>query len=464
MIRVRVHEVHFDPKQGHYFVPAGAIFPADPTRSVTAEELCSAIRAENYRDALDFISNMDEDTIGEPDNHGQTALHWAAFSDHEELCQALLNKMDEKAICFKTYENHQTALHFAAREGNTKFVNLILKSKFGKQLAETEDKDGKTPLYWAVCRGHLDTCRELYKQMSPPKIIFPVRQDRGLQGLTVLHGAVSTRKLELVQLVISDKQVANDLVKMVDSAGQTALHLATGLDDLKICQALYDLSESAGALSAQTKKDGYTVLHVAVPKQAEIVRLFTEKFKRGEGLVGIVDHYGQTPLHWAAGTGRDEICEILYGKMTPAQIWTPMSPADRKQTALHFAVQGNHQKVVDLLLKREDVAQGLVGVQDIHGQTALHWAAGQGFLEVCQLLYPAMTPEQICMKKAEGYTALHLAVHANRPDVVKLLLSNANAREKTIRDSLVGIQDDHGQTALNWARSKGFSEICELLQ
>ncbi len=417
--KINWSEVRLDPQEGGYFVPTR------PTWVKTSEELRSAIREGSYQDALDFISSMDKDAVGEPDNYGQTALHWAALSDNEELCKVLIEKMDPEAICFQTYESRQTALHFATREGSKKFIKLLMESKFAQQLAETKDKDSQTPL----------------------------------------HCAVIARNLEVIQLLISNTEVTKELVKAVDSAGQTALHWAAGLGDLKICEALYSHSKSAGVFvnPIKTKDHEYTVLHLAVhAKQAKIVHLFTDTLKKGKGLVGVVDRYGQTPLHWAAWMDCYEICEILYNKMTRKQIQIAMDPKERNQTALHFAVQKKSQKIVELLLTRNDVAKRLAGLQDKYGQTALHWAAGLGDLKICENLYNKMTPKQIQIAmdpKERNQTALHIAVQAKDEKMVKILISNP-----AVRKQLIGIIDHDKNTALDLAKKLELVEIEKLLK
>ncbi|NGX43507.1 MAG: Phosphocholine transferase AnkX [Chlamydiae bacterium] len=454
MIKINLSEERFDSHQVYYYA-----LP-EPTWARTSEELRVAIREGNYRDALDFISTMDEDTVGEPDSHGQTALHWAALCDNEELCNALLQKMDKEAIGLQTKESRQTALHFAARENSKKFIKRFMEFEHAKDLAETEDKFYQTPLHYAVSQGNWEICQELYKIMNPQKIILPIEQET---NQTVLHCAVRARNLKLVQVLINREDVVTKLVKMGDNAGQTALHWAVALGALEICRALYAPFQSEGILSSRTKDHKYTVLHLAVhEKLTDIVRFFTDGSKMSSDLLGKVDKYGQTALHWAAGKGYCEICNMLYSKMTPEQICALMDPEGRKQSALHFAVQGKNQEIVKLLLSRDDVASTLMGLKDEHGQTALHWAAGTGCGEICKMLYSKMTPEQICaLMDPEGrkQSALHFAVQGKNQEIVKLLLSRDD-----VASTLVGLQDEHGQTALDWAKKLHLSNIEELLK
>lgn len=146
----------------------------------------------------------------------------------------------------------------------------------------------------------------------------------------------------------------------------------------------------------------------------------------------------------------------------------PEEGKDSNWTALHLAVINrnpvgpvleNYSKMIVGSGNDKEKIQKLVGEPDIHGQTALHWAADRGSIEDCQLVYRDMTPEQICHRmNGRLQTALHFAVHANRPDVVKLLLSRDDVREK-----LIDTRDQGGWAPLDWAKSRNFSKICDIL-
>src|SRR5262249_54329653 len=155
--------------------------------------------------------------------------------------------------------------------------------------------------------------------------------------------------------------------------GQTPFHYAVSRGNIEICKMLYANMDSESLLLPIDREQKFTLLHVAVHMGREdMVHLLTDKFTKGEGLIGVVDKYGQTSLHWASGKGLYDICAILCEKMTPDQIGIQMH--GRRQTALHFGVQGNYEKIVELLLRCVELGDSLLGAQDEHGQTALHWA------------------------------------------------------------------------------------------
>lgn len=354
----------------------------------TPANLRSALRSGHCQEALCMIDDIDNDLIGEADDSGQTALHWAALCQDKEVCVQLLKKMPEKDVLLATNKTKQNALHYAVRQSNRMFIEEIKSSPYAKDLSEAKDSKGVTPFYYAIERGDVETSKLLLSMVWTPE-------------------AVISRNTEL--------------------DNQTPLHRASILNRLALVQAL--LGSEPG------KEAGIT----------DIAKV----------LVGSQDNHGQTPLHWAAGKGFYDICEILYKKMDANQVSLTMNPEKRNQTALHFAVQGdgdNFEKIVRLLLSDQDKADNLVGIKDHWGQTALHWAVGKkskpANLTVCTLLCEAMErdPDTLLKRTERGCTALHFATQADRADIAKVILDAA----KDKKQKLVSIKDNKGFTALDW--------------
>ena len=88
-----------------------------------------------------------------------------------------------------------------------------------------------------------------------------------------------------------------------------------------------------------------------------------------------------------------------------------------------------------------DGDEGLLGVRDTDGSTALHYAAWKGHAEIAAFLLSSGCDVQ-CQNTNEhwGTTPLHAAAHANRPAIVELLIQ-AGAD--------VNAKDLHGMTPLH---------------
>ena len=110
------------------------------------------------------------------------------------------------------------------------------------------------------------------------------------------------------------------------------------------------------------------------------------------------------------------------------------------EPALLSAVRSGHIEDAAILL----VAGDDVRVTDMHGATALHYAANRlGHFEMLRILLIAPHGmELLDMRRDDGITALMYAAHQNHIDIVRYLVRLGAATD---------LRDDHGRTALHLA-------------
>lgn len=176
------------------------------------------------------------------------------------------------------------------------------------------------------------------------------------------------------------------------------------------------------------------------------------------------------PLHWAALNGHVDACELLLqhnaaiNQLGGAQ-WS---------SALHWACCRGHVGVASLLIRHGADFRQLrdqqgylpihiaaqngqpyallylaalpsadVDATDLHGRTALIWAAYRGHVEVCQVLLGEGA--SIDSKDRSGYTALLWAVIKGNAQIARLLLqAGADPAEP----------DGDGRSCADWQREK----------
>ena len=157
---------------------------------------------------------------------------------------------------------------------------------------------------------------------------------------------------------------------------------------------------------------------------------------------GILGHGSTPPISSAA-------------RLTPPGSTSPPRSTDAHgHTALHRAALHGHKSVLAVLLQ----AGADPTLPDSSGLTPLHLATQQGHTQEVQLLLSSGSSqpwEVIRQVTHTGETALHLAVLAGQPAVLRILLEHSTRA--------VNFQDWLGRTALHMACESNQSKCVEML-
>ena len=168
----------------------------------------------------------------------------------------------------------------------------------------------------------------------------------------------------------------------------------------------------------------------------------------GWNALQVADRHGSSALHYAAGSGRLDVCMYLVDEVgVPA---TQTQPKDGR-TALHWAARNGHVSVCEWLLDKGVDAD--VGTRD--GTRPLHWAVWQGHLDVCELLLRGKA--DLHSRNAYGCNAIQWAAQSDGSDglvVCRWLLGKGLD---------VGVLNCNGHSALHKAAVKGQARVCEWL-
>jgi len=122
-----------------------------------SSSLCEYVR--NYELNTDdavcrVLSALSQNSVSQPNVHGQTALMWAAGRGHASFCSFLLAANAELDA---TDSSGWTALMHAAWYGHARSITTLLKARADVETASTY----YTPLMAAARFGHLDAVHEL---------------------------------------------------------------------------------------------------------------------------------------------------------------------------------------------------------------------------------------------------------------------------------------------------------------
>lgn len=150
-----------------------------------------------------------------------------------------------------------------------------------------------------------------------------------------------------------------------------------------------------------------------------------------------------SPLHAAAFSGSDEICEFLISSGARVD-----SVDSERSTPLHKAAFAGNSKIVQLLIKKN----AGINKQDDEGSSPLHKAAWAGKKECVEVLLK--NGAEVDAQDSEDGTPLHNAAFSGHSDCIQLLIS-AQAN--------INVADDRGASPLHLSVLNGNEEATSLL-
>jgi len=252
----------------------------------------------------------------------------------------------------------RTCLHVAAFHGNLAVVQILFKLRKEQLEPSPVDRWGGTPLSDALQENHLRVAELLFEH----KATLSCQDD-----LASLKLSTHARKGELEQMRALIKYGYS--VKCKDYDSRTALHAAAGENNLHIVQLV--LREGAD--------------------------------------VNVTDWHGHTPLDEAVARENTKIAQVL--RLNGAKRGEQHSPSELG----HVVRTGRLDKLEEFVQNGCDV-----NAKDDDGRTALHLAAGYGYLHLVEYLV-RQAGADTNIKDPRGATALSYAQLGGHEHVVALL-------------------------------------------
>jgi ankyrin repeat protein len=283
----------------------------------------------------------------------------------------------------------------ASEFGATHALKALLSGGANKELA---DWRGHTALALAARRGHL-SCLQLLLDAGANA------NAQDFLGNTPLMAAVMKKQYDCARALLP----ASDLA-VTDKMGDTAFHAAIGTASeacFELLLPLYDVD----------------------------VRTVPGVDPSGE----VLSSFNKTALHFACQTGQLTMCKALLSRGADR-----MARDSDQWTPLHWAAGDGHLSCVVMLVGRPGkvrMTPAEVGAASVHGFTALHLAARNGFDQVCAVLLAAGA--LVDAMDSDGDTPLMLAQRCQPTNAALLALLSGDAPEQ-----LLGLVCDHcGLTA-----------------
>ena len=330
---------------------------------------------------------------------GRTAMLEAVAENYHDLVEVLLNSqqsgLDINAI--HTKESNRTALMLASCSGKVEIVRLLLQHP--EINVNQQDADGSTALSLASKAG----CAEIVDLLLKKPHIKVDLVDSGRRS--PLRLAAERNYFFIVQSLLDggadsaleDLQGGTAILRAVDYGGQAALETMIGLGVDLTCK----------------DRDGRGLVHSASTNgYPEILRLLI-----GEGLdPSLPDHNGITPLHDASRHGKLEVTKVLLDLGAKHLLKDKFH-----RTPLTVAWQYQKTEIMSLLrlvpLNGEPPEQ-------LPQELPVWSLAALGFKNLISISIETRKDELTMTEPGSENSALHCAIHADEPEVLRILLQD----------------------------------------
>ncbi|OCL12737.1 ankyrin [Glonium stellatum] len=281
--------------------------------------------------------------ISIPDADGNTPLVYAIMYNRIDEFNLLLG--DGVIESCTPNLNQATLLHFAA-ERSPQMVKKLITA--GANPA-AQDKDGDTPLFWALnsyeC-SEKDVLKIIKQLVANPDTIAVSNK----RGMTAWHVAAQGSRSSVVKCLLQYSNGAE--IGISNAAGETPLQIATREGNTEIANLLLDcpLNDIIPQPTASP-----TLLHSAI-KKCQILTL--------QGLsVQDCNLSGDTPIHVVIRDGDPAIVEKSLQAFLQRVDNAINMRNNAGKTALDFALERSNSHAIELLLKHQASA-GLEWVEE----------------------------------------------------------------------------------------------------
>jgi len=359
--------------------------------------------------------------LGEGDSpEGFSGLHGAAYFGCEGITTALLemNKWDVQATDF----GGNAAMTWAARRGHSGVVRLLLeRSDVDPNIADTGY--GRTPLLWAAEGGHKEVVEKLLERNDVDPNIADTICNR-----TPLSWAVENGHEVVVRMLLRRNDVNPNIADIRCGRGLSMVTSPGCYGGIRGVFGFGNYRQTPLGWAAESGREG-------------VVKILLERNDINPNMADT--KYGRTPLSWAAESGHSGVVRKLLERN---DVNPNTADIQYGRAPLLWAAQKGHGEVVEMLLKRNEVNPNVADTK--YGRTSLWWAARNGYREIARMLLERSDINPNKPDTQYGRTPLSWAAENGYEGVARMLLGR-NDVDPNITET------EHGQTPLSWAAGNG---------
>ena len=342
--------------------------------------------------------------------------HLAARAGQVSLLQQLLTATGIDLD--QTLYAHESLLYIACRFGYTEMAQMLI--SLGASVVLQSD-NGRSPMHGAAYSGSLP-CLELLLQKDADISVSD------LSGDTPLHTAAQQGHAAFAEKLV---HLSHTSVNKRNVCGQTPLHRASQDGNCKVIELLL----KANATLDSMDDEGFTPLHIAVKSgNADAAKVLLDR-KANPNIASTV--FGLTPLHSAARQAEGlQLIQLLHAA------GADVAACDQKgRSALHHAIKSNNLKVVqtvaDIGCPIDDVTEETLDSPTARAEVPYSLIQMTDQYEMVDQRGRLLPDEDDV--QSGGATPLHLAILAQKVELVQFLLSKGANVNKTTKTGCAAI-------------------------
>lgn len=322
--------------------------------------------------------------------------------EEEAFPEALLSSNKSKAKKAAERTKRATATNSSPPEARDKGDLSMPQTDKSKNKVQYQEVGSQ--LHYHASTGNWEVVQELLD--GAPDAIECRSQD----GRTILHVTASLGHKKIV-------------VGLLDRGVDINARMENGITPLMLCTAQGQnevvalLLEHHPDLFAQTTKDGYTALHLAVMHQqlAGAQKLLDYAATREAPLPPVTVHENTSESKASKKERKKDVAAGKESKRKASGRFIDV-PSNKGYTALHLAIVENEMQMTRVLLDRQADFYALT----LRRWTSLHFAAHVGNEEACQLLLQR-DPNMVLLKNDAGERPADIAALRDHPALVEVL-------------------------------------------
>lgn len=305
----------------------------------------------------EFINILKEDEYNEIDvnlrDEGNVYLiQYAINFNRKDIVSLLISRGAKLDIV----DADKRCLLFIPIKYNYKeIISLLLhfnKVIVGISLIDMKDKDGMTPLHYAVNYNNIEAVETLLKYNADPNI-------KNKNGVNSLHLSIYIKNIDIFNILLETDVDIN----AVTNLGESALHYACNFQLYDVCEKL--LKKGINPNIKDNEDELSAIVYAITLNNFKIFKLLL-KYKAD---VNIQDYYGNTPLHYVIIENNMQFFDELEKYKIDPNIYNTES-----KTPLHIALESMNQNTnhyIRKIIGKTDVNID-VNIQNNIGNTILH--------------------------------------------------------------------------------------------